>query len=107
MRTNTSARASTRKRNIFLLLVLVFILILPVSPADLETALFSSPVHSARSCFFLFACAYLTCLYLVLVFSKDADLLFLIVIIQQSSSFVFVWLCIVLRCWLLLSLLFG
>ena len=30
----------------------------------------------------------------------------LIVIVQQSSSFVFVWLCTVLRCWLLLSLLF-
>ena len=28
-------------------------------------------------------------------------------IVQQSSSFVFVWLCIVLRCWLLLSLLFD
>ena len=29
------------------------------------------------------------------------------VIVLQSSSFVFAWLCIVLRCWLLLSLLFN
>ena len=39
--------------------------------------------------------------------SKDVALLSLIVIVQQSSSFVFVWLCIVLRCLLLLSLFFG
>ena len=37
--------------------------------------------------------------------SRDVALLSLIVIVIQSSSFVFVWLCIVLRCWLLL--LFG
>ena len=40
-------------------------------------------------------------------FSKDVALLSLIVIVLQSSSFVFVWLCIVLRCWLLLSVLFD
>ena len=46
--------------------------------------------------------------YHVLKFcSKDVALLSLIVILLQSSSFVFAWLCIVLRCWLLLSLLFG
>ena len=39
--------------------------------------------------------------------SKDVALLSLIMIVEQSSSFVFVWLSIVLRCWLLLSLLFG
>ena len=39
--------------------------------------------------------------------NKGVALLSLIVIVQQSSSFVFVWLCIVLRCWLLLSLLFD
>ena len=39
--------------------------------------------------------------------SKDVALLSVIVIVQQSSSFVFAWLCIVLRFWLLLLLLFG
>ena len=39
--------------------------------------------------------------------SKDIALLSLIVIVLQSSSFVFAWLCIVLRCWSLLSLLFD
>ena len=39
--------------------------------------------------------------------SKDVALLSLIVIVLQSSSFVFAWLCIVLRCWSLLSLLFD
>ena len=40
-------------------------------------------------------------------YSKVVALLSLVVIVLQSSSFVFVWLCIVLRCWLLLSLLFD
>ena len=35
--------------------------------------------------------------------SKDVALLSLVVILLQSSSFVFDWLCIVLRCWLSLS----
>ena len=39
--------------------------------------------------------------------SKDVALLPLIVIVQQSSSFVFVWLCIVSRCLLLLSVLIN
>ena len=39
--------------------------------------------------------------------NKDVALLSRIVIALQNSSFVFVWLCIVFRCWLLLSLLFG
>ena len=39
-------------------------------------------------------------------FSKDVALLSLIVIVLQSSSFVSAWFCFVLRCWLLLSLLF-
>ena len=40
-------------------------------------------------------------------FSKDVALLSVVVVVQKSSSFVFAWLCIVLRCWLLLSILFG
>ena len=39
--------------------------------------------------------------------SKDVALLSVIVIVLQSSSLVFVWLCIVLRCWSLLPLLFD
>ena len=39
--------------------------------------------------------------------SKDVSLFALIVIVLQSSYFVFAWLCIVLRCWILLSLVFG
>ena len=47
--------------------------------------------------------------HLTSCFSKDVALLSLIIILQ-SSSFVFVWsvwLCIVLRCWLLLLLFFD
>ena len=40
-------------------------------------------------------------------YSEDVALLSLTVIDLQSSSFVFVWLCIVLKCWFLLSLLFD
>ena len=40
------------------------------------------------------------------VTDNNVALLSLILIVLQSSSFVFAWLCIVLRCWLLLSLLF-
>ena len=38
---------------------------------------------------------------------EDVTLMSLIVIVPQSSSFVFVWLCIVLWCWFLLTLLFD